>query len=156
MFSNSQLQRLLHQHETIHELVAGLTETQLRTPVNPGKWSAYENIAHLAAYQPAFLQRMQRLQQEHEPLFERYVADNDPAFAEAVQLHTGQLLEKLRTGRKQIISLLLSLDDAGTWRSAIHARYGKLSVIQWVEFFLLHEAHHLFTIFMLTSDLRKT
>jgi hypothetical protein len=155
MFSNSQLQRLLHQHETIHELVVGLTEAQLRVPVNPGKWSAYENMAHLAAYQPAFLLRMQRLQQEQQPVFERYVADDDPAFAETVQLHLPRLFEKLRADRKQIIGMMLSLDDAGTWRSAIHPRYGKLSVIQWVEFFLLHEAHHLFTIFMLTSDLRK-
>lgn len=156
MFSNSQLQRLLHQHETLYEMVSGLSEAQLRTPVNPGKWSAYENIAHLAAYQPTFLQRMQQLQQEHEPLFDRYVADNDPAFAETVHLNLRHLLEKLRVERKLIVGMLLSLDDASCWRAGIHVRYGKLSVIQWVEFFLLHEAHHLFTIFMLTADLRKS
>jgi uncharacterized damage-inducible protein DinB len=155
MFSASQLYRLRHQHETLRELVTGLTEAQLRTPVNPGKWSAQQNIAHLAAYQPVFLTRLKRIQSEDGPLFERYVADNDPPFLEAAQKDVPSLLAKTDTDRKAIKEFLLSLDDEAFGRTAIHPRYGKMDVTRWVEFFLLHEAHHLFTIFMLTADLRK-
>ena len=155
MFSESQLYRLRHQHQTIAELVNGLTEEQLRTPVNPGKWSAQQNIAHLAAYQPVFLVRIQRIQSEHEPMFERYVADNDPPFLEASEQTVPELLEHIRKYRNSINEVLLSLDEASLARMAIHPRYGKMDITRWVEFFLLHEAHHLFTIFMLTADLRK-
>lgn len=153
--SDSQLYRLRHQHQTMRELVSGLSEAQLRLPVNPGKWSAHENIAHLVAYQPAFIVRLRRIRNEHEPAFERYVADNDPAFAEAVKESTDVLLAHAEADRNTILNELLSLDEQGLARTAVHARYGKLNVIQWTEFFLLHEAHHLFTIFMLTADLRK-
>ncbi|MGB8193125.1 MAG: DinB family protein [Chitinophagaceae bacterium] len=155
MFSDSQLYRLRYQHKTMRELCDGLTEAQLCTHVNEGKWSAHENIAHLVAYQPAFLARMFRIQQEEEPLFERYVADNDPAFAETVKQPTAELFDSAEADRDSIARMLLALDEASLMRTGIHARYGKLNVINWVEFFLLHEAHHLFTIFMLTADLRK-
>lgn len=155
MFSDSQLYRLRHQHQTMRELADGLTEEQLRMRVNEGKWSAHENIAHLVAYQPVFIARLQRIQQEEEPLFERYVADNEPAFNEAVRQSATELFQRAENDRKRIADILLAQDEQALNRIAIHARYGKLNVVQWTEFFLLHEAHHLFTIFMLTSDLRK-
>jgi uncharacterized damage-inducible protein DinB len=156
MFSNSQLYRLKHQHETIAELVSGLTKEQLRMPVNPGKWSAQQNIAHLAAYQPVFLARMMRIQKEQSPSFERYVADNDPPFLEASQKNVPDLLEQIRVQRQSIVDMLLSLDETALRRTAIHPRYGNMDVSRWVEFFLLHEAHHLYTIFMLAADLRTS
>ena len=156
MLPNSQLYRLKHQHETIAELVKGFLEDQLRMPVNPGKWSVQQNIAHLAAYQPQFIARVQRMQQELCPVFERYVADNDPAFAEAAQKNVPELLEHIRAQRQTIVDVLLSLDQAALRRTAIHPRYGALDVPRLLEFFLLHEAHHLFTIFTLTADLRTS
>jgi hypothetical protein len=30
-----------------------------------------------------------------------------------------------------------------------------MNIMQWLNFFLLHEAHHLFTIFKLAAELRK-
>ncbi|MGH7237346.1 MAG: DinB family protein, partial [Candidatus Saccharimonadales bacterium] len=37
-------------------------------------------------------------------------------------------------------------------RMGIHPKYGKLTVLDWTEFFLLHEAHHLYTIFQLAHS----
>jgi uncharacterized damage-inducible protein DinB len=154
MFSDSQLYRLKYQHHTLAELVQGLTEEQLRLPVSPGKWSVQQNIAHLAAYQPVFLVRIQRIQTEYEPQFERYVADNDPPFLEASRQTVEVLLQQIEAYRNTLTDVLLSLDEAGLARTAIHPRYGKMDVTRWVEFFLLHEAHHLFTIFMLSRLLQ--
>ena len=153
MFSDSQLYRLKYQHETIAELVHGFTEEQLRKEVNQGKWSVQQNIAHLASYQEVFLERLHSIQTEDGPAFGRYVADNDPRFLEAANKSVAQLLEQLRTDR-QIIQK--TLDSISMQRTAIHARFGKMDVPQWLEFFLLHEAHHLYTIFMLTADLRTS
>lgn len=137
------------------ELVHGLTAEQLRMQVNAGKWSVQQNIAHLAAYQPVFLARIQEMQHQHEPRFERYVADNDPLFLEACEQTVEVLLQQVREYRNTITDALLALNDSGLRRTAIHTHYGKMDVTRWAEFFLLHEAHHLFTIFKLAADLRK-
>ena len=153
--SASVLSRLKHQHESIAELAKGLTEEQLKQEVNAGKWSAFENMVHLVAYQPTFLKRMQLIEKTEAPLFERYVADNDPLFHEYKRHSLSALLEDLSTQRFLINNHLLQLNETTLRREGIHPVYGRFSLNQWADFFLLHEAHHLFTIFMLTAALRK-
>jgi hypothetical protein len=153
--STSILCRLRHQHETIHELIGSLSEQQLRQRVNPEKWSAYENIAHLAVYHQVFLRRVQRIQEEEVPFFPRYVAEDDPDFPVWLQSSLSRLLGMVQESRQSLISLLESMDETSLQRIGRHARYGRLTVVQWVEFFLLHEAHHLYTIFMIVQELHK-
>ncbi|HLZ88540.1 MAG TPA: DinB family protein, partial [Puia sp.] len=90
--SASALTRLRYQHQTIRELIGSLPEHQLRQRINPDKWSAFENIAHLACYQPVFHYRLERIQQDNAPSFSRYVAEADPAFPGYTQQQLGRLL----------------------------------------------------------------
>jgi hypothetical protein len=152
--SLSILTRLQHQYEALPELTGGLTEQQLKQRINPDKWSAFENIAHLAAYQPMFLARLERIAAEDTPSFERYVAEKDPSFPDYLNISLPSLLDLISTGASQITIKLTSFNDTDLLRTALHPKYGKLTVPQWTQFYLLHEAHHLFTIFMLTQDLR--
>jgi hypothetical protein len=154
--SSSALSRLQYQHETIRELIKGFDTGQLKREVNPGKWSLFENVAHLVAYQPTFMHRVQLMEQKDNPSFDRYVADNDPAFHQCVQLDIKELLEDLSTQRFIIHKHISSLGETVLRRTGQHAKYGNMSISQWTEFFLLHEAHHLFTSFMLAAELRKT
>ena len=151
----SALTRLHYQHTTIHELISGLTEAQLKHAVQPGKWSAFDNIAHLACYQPVFLLRLERIQSEHSPTFDRYVADNDPLFSDYRDLPLAELIRGIDTRRTTIFSKLQGMREDDLKRIALHPKYGSLDVVKWTEFFLLHEAHHLYTIFMLVQESRK-
>ena len=153
--SSSVLSRLQYQHQTIRELIVGLTEQQLKRTVQPGKWSVFDNIAHLACYQPVFLLRLDRIQLETSPVFERYVADSDPVFPDYQQLSTGELLTEIDIRRSAILFKLRGMGEDDLRRQGRHPRYGSLDVVQWTEFFVLHEAHHLYTIFMLAQELRK-
>jgi hypothetical protein len=36
-------------------------------------------------------------------------------------------------------------------KTGTHPVYGNLNILKWIEFFLLHEAHHLLTIFQLAN-----
>jgi len=152
--SASILTRLHHQHEALSELIDGLTETALKYRVNPDKWSAFEHIAHLAAYQVMFVGRLERLVVEPSPSFERYVAENDPQFPTYVNTPLKILLQSISIKATEITTHLMNLKEPVLLRTGLHPRYGKLTIPQWTQFFLLHEAHHLFTIFMLTQDLR--
>lgn len=153
--SASILARLRHQHETIRELIGVMPEHQLRLRINPDKWSAFENIAHLACYQPVFLRRLQLMQEESHPFFQRYVADSDPEFPGYLERSLPRLLREIQTDRQTLITLLEGMNEATLDRTGEHARYGLFPVSKWVEFFLLHEAHHLYTIFMMVQELRR-
>ncbi len=153
--SASVLARLRYQHQTIDELIAGLSEETLRRRIHPDKWSAFENIAHLAAYQPVFIDRIVRMRQETAPVFERYVAENDPLFPGYVDRSPEQLLNDINKERARILSELTGMGEALLQRTGRHPKFGLLPMVTWAEFFLLHEAHHLYTLFMLVQELRK-
>ncbi|HEY8898387.1 MAG TPA: DinB family protein [Niastella sp.] len=152
--SASVCSRLQYQHEAIYDLLNGLSEDQLRQRIHKEKWSAFEQVAHLVSYQPVFLQRMQIIQQENDPLFDRYVADNDPAFIACCERSLMVLLNDLSAQRTIIIKHLMTLTGAAISKTGRHPKYGLLTIAEWTEFFLLHEAHHLFSIFMLTRSTR--
>lgn len=150
--SISTLDRLRTQHESIATLIDGLTDEQLtRNPV-PGKWSIKDNIAHLTKYQLVFIERMHTLLTVHEPVFEAYRAENDREFDKWLGKSSPQLIEELNKDRITLTELVVSLDENELRRVGIHLKFGKLNVMDWTEFFILHEAHHLFTIFRLTHD----
>ena len=153
--SSSVQSRLKNQHETLNDLIKGLSETQLKERINPDKWSAFEQIVHLTAYQPLFLQRLQLIASKENPLFERYVADNDPLFHQYMSYSLRDILEDLSTQRFLINKHIAQLSETTLRREGVHPLYGSFSINQWADFFLLHEAHHLFSIFMLTATLRK-
>ena len=148
--------RLQHQHETLFELIEGLSEEQLKLRVIPDKWSVFEQIVHLTTYQPFHILRLQRIEKESDPVFNRYVADTDPAFLEGCKKSLKELVAQLNEQRNFINNHLLNMPATTLQRTGRHPKFGLLSVGEWTEFFLLHEAHHLFSIFKLVRELKGT
>lgn len=153
---DSLLRRLADQPEAFDHLLLGLTDEQLRQRILPDKWSILENIAHLGRYQEVFLERMQQINTDENPLFERYAADNDPGFAEWTRLPIPELTARLRGERATLNAFLSILRHEQLARTGQHPTFGPMTVEGWTEFFLLHEAHHLFTILRLVGALRAT
>ena len=148
--------RLNHQHELISIFIKDYSEEQLKQRVNPEKWSLFENIVHLAAYQPNFLQRAGRMLKNEKPQFAPYKADNDPLFHEYLNKSLKDLEADVYQKRGMIKVALESASEEQLQHWGEHAKYGKLSLVNWTEFFLLHEAHHLFTAFMLSRLLQNS
>ncbi len=82
----------------------------------------------------------------------RYRAEDDPEFETWRSWDTEKLLEKIYHHREKIIELVNTLNASQLKRTGAHKKFGKLALEKWLEFFLLHEAHHLFTIFQLAND----
>ena len=154
IFSESMRVRLLNQHHSLRELVAGLTNFQWEERPAPGKWNIHEQLAHLAAYQPVFHQRMEKIREESRPAFGRYVADEDPFFKTCCAKENDQLLNMIDSDRELINHQLQSLLATEASREGIHPLFGSLTIVDWTEFFLLHEAHHLFSIWKLAHQLK--
>ena len=150
--SVSALSRLSYQYLSIAELISDVDDSRIHLHPSPGKWSIHDNIAHLARYNIVFQERMQKILKEESPAFDRYTEETDDAFPSWQKKSRGELLESISTERKKITLMSSSLRSEELVRAGTHPRFGKLTIIDWMEFFLLHEAHHVFTIFQLKND----
>ena len=147
--------RLQYQHKSLLDLIDDLSDEQIRKHINPGKWSIFENIVHLQTYQHTFIARVKRVLDEDNPAFERYMAEADPLFHDNCTKSTREVMQDLLAIRKEMAAGIISFKEADFKRAGVHPAFGKMTLVQWMNFFLLHEAHHLFTIFKLAAELRK-
>lgn len=152
----SLIDRLRTQHQAIDHILAPLSTARLQLRPQPGKWNILENLAHLGRYQLVFVERIEQILLTEDPSFGRYVAEEDPEFENWKSMDLPTLLRQIENDRKAIYSLITNLTDAAQYRTGIHRKFGRLTVLQWTEFFLLHEAHHMFTIFQLATDTALT
>ncbi len=133
-------------------IVEGVDDQRVMARPETGKWSIHDNITHLAKYQPAFLERINAILHLDEPVFGAYRADFDPDFETWRSWNTRDLLSKLDSDRREIYDLITGLDDEELSRVGIHKKRGRLTIVDWTEFFVLHEAHHVYTIFQLAHS----
>jgi uncharacterized damage-inducible protein DinB len=147
--------RLQYQHKSLIEIIDGLSDEDIRRSINPGKWSIFENIVHLQTYQHVFIIRIKQILENSLPSFDRYSAEADPQFAENCTKSTREVMQDLLTTRKEMAAGILSFPEHDLVKSGIHPLFGKMNLVEWLNFFLLHEAHHLFTIFKIGAELKK-
>jgi hypothetical protein len=146
--------RLQYQHKSLIDIIDGLSDEQIRMNINPGKWSIFENIVHLQTYQHIMIRRIRRILDEDHPLFNAYTAEADPLFHDNCGKSSREIMQDLLTVRKELSAGILSFRESDLARTGQHPAYGKMNLVQWFNFFLLHEAHHLFTIFKMASKLK--
>lgn len=147
--------RLQYQHKSLLDIIDGLSDEQIRRQIIAGKWSIFENIVHLQTTQHTWVRRIRRILEEDNPAFERYSAETDPLFLDNCSLTSREIMQDLLSLRKEMAAEILSFREADFDKTGVHPAFGKMTLPQWLNFFLLHEAHHLFTIFKLAAELRK-
>ncbi len=148
----SLISRLKDQHASINRLIEDLDDTRMTYRPEPGKWNIHDNITHLAVYQPIMINRIKAILEKENPTFDPYKADSDEIFIAWREWPTHKLLSRLYTDRETLYQLVTSLSKAELNRTGIHLKFGKMTIVRWTEFFLLHEAHHQFTIFRLVQS----
>lgn len=145
--------RLQYQHKSLVDIIDGLNDEQVRMRPDPAKWSIFENLVHLQAYQHTFITRLRTMLEVQKPLFDPYTADTDPLFLGNCGKSTREIMQDLLTTRKEMAAGILSFTEQDLDKTAIHSTYGEMNLVNWLHFFLLHEAHHLFTIFKIKARL---
>jgi DinB family protein len=144
MLSQGLLRRLEIQLDAIPTILAGAAPDAIEARSPSGHWSARENLAHLARHHSVFLERIHRILDEDNPDLGRYRAEDDPAWPRWSKLPLDEILSRIRVLRAEIVALLEGLSNDRINRTGIHSLLGEMSISRWVEFFLLHEAHHLY------------
>jgi len=153
--SSSISTRLHYQHKSLLDLIDGLTDEQVRRQVFPGKWSVFENIVHLQTYQHVFIKRIKQILEQDNPIFSRYTAEGDPDFLDNCSKSTREIMQDLITIRKDMAAGIALFKEEDFSKMGQHPAFGQMNILQWLNFFLLHEAHHLFTVFKLAAELKK-
>ena len=156
MLTQSTLLRLETQVEAIPLLLSGATSEAIMARPVSGQWSAHENLAHLARHHEVFLERLHRILAESAPQLGRYCAGEDSAWSEWSSLSVEEVLIRLKALRGEIISLAKGLSEAETRRVGIHPLFGEMGLALWVEFFLLHEAHHLYLAMIRLGEAKRS
>ena len=156
MLTQSTLVRVETQVEAIPLLLSGATSEALMARPVSGQWSAHENLAHLARHHEVFLERLHRILAESAPQLGRYSAEEDSAWPEWSSLSVEEVLIRLKALRGEIISLVRGLSQAEAIRVGIHPLFGEMSLALWVEFFLLHEAHHLYVVMTRPGHVKRS
>jgi len=156
MLSPSTLLRLETQPEVISSLLSDATPEAIMARPASGQWSAHEHLAHLARHQMVFLGRLRRILGESAPHLGRYRAEEDPAWPEWAGLSTDEVLRRYQVGRAEFIRLGRGLSQADASRVGIHPLLGDMPLARWVEFFLLHEAHHLYVVMTRLGQVKRS
>lgn len=110
------------------------------------KWSVTENVAHLARHHEITLDRIQRILSEQEPSLPAYRADQDPSWPAWQARSFEDIAQRLHALRTTLIAAVEVLTAEQLSRTGRHSRFGPLSLHAWLEFFLVHEGHHLYVI----------
>ena len=147
--------RLQYQHKSLVDIIEKLSDEAIRQRQDPDKWSIFEQIVHLQTYQHTFISRIRQLLETDNPVFPRYKAEEDPEFAEFCGKSTREIMQDLLSVRKQRAAEMLSFPAADLEKTGVHPAFGKMNLLEWCNFFLLHEAHHLFTIFKMAAIIKK-
>jgi hypothetical protein len=141
----SLLARLETQLDALDLILRLGTGDALDARPQPEEWSARENLAHLARHHAVFLERLRRLLAEDQPSLGRYRAEEDPEWPAWAALPPTEILSRLRSLRAELCRVARALSPADSARTGLHPTFGEMDVAGWLDFFLLHEAHHLYT-----------
>jgi len=146
----SRLQRCETQlRDFLDEALHGVPVEKILEPPPSGKWSANENLAHLGRYHEIFLERVDRILNEANPAFVRYRAEEDPEWSAWRSLGYKEVAGKLTSLREALVAKLKPLSAADYARTGTHSKFGEMPLSLWLEFFLVHEAHHLYVVLQL-------
>jgi HPt (histidine-containing phosphotransfer) domain-containing protein len=145
--------RLENQLHSLQQILSDINNKRTKLRENADKWNIHEIVAHLLAYQQMYTDRVIQTLEEEVPFFVKYDAATDSDYEYYKTSDLEHLVSQLISERQKLTKLIGSLTDEQLNRIAMHKKYGSHNVLQWTEFFLLHEAHHIYRIFQLAYDI---
>ncbi|MBS4029434.1 MAG: DinB family protein [Ignavibacteriales bacterium] len=145
--NQSQTTRLATQLEGLKLLRSAFDNAALQKRPSNGKWTAHEQICHIGRAQDIFFDRFERIITERmPPKIDRYNAEEDKEWTTFLQKTTDAAIDYTVRKRKELNEYLSQVREGDLRKRGIHSAFGELTLDMWVEFFLVHEAHHLYSI----------
>jgi len=138
--------RLATQFDALSTILRDASPAALTRRPPSGDWSAHENLAHLARHHEVMIDRLRRILAEDAPCFPRYRAEDDPEWPAWPRQSPDAVIARLAALRAELVELVRPLGPDRLNRVGVHPVFGLMTIPLWLEFFLLHEAHHLYVV----------
>jgi uncharacterized damage-inducible protein DinB len=122
---------------------------------SPDEWSAREHLAHLARHATVFRERLGRILTEDRPALGRYQAEQDPEWPEWQGLSVSESRARLASAQSRLAAWARGLTADETLRAGVHPTFGEMPVARWLDFFLLHQGHHLYVALIRIAEARR-
>ena len=90
--------------------------------------------------------RVDRILAEAAPRFPRYRAEEDLEWPSWQSLPIETVTRRLTTLRGDLIRKIGAIAPDDFSRVGVHPAFGEMTLTEWLEFFLVHEGHHLYII----------
>ena len=103
-------------------------------------------MSHTIREKQKLLARVRRIVTELAPTFQRYRAEEDPDWSAWASLPVEEIQRRLVGLRAALIHEIKAIRPGDLSRIGVHSSFGRMSLNLWVEFFLVHEAHHLYIV----------
>jgi hypothetical protein len=127
----------------IEAIVEHLSEEQLKTRCEPGKWSILEVVCHLTDFEIVYADRIKRILAEDNPTL--FGGDPDD-FAKTLAYHDRNLKTELvliEAIRAHVAEILKTLSSDQWEFTGTHSVDGPISIVELVERITNHIPHHL-------------
>ncbi len=129
--------------DLIRDAVEGMTRDQLLARPGPGAWSTLEVVAHLADFEPVYVERMKRVAAFDKPLL---LEADENGFAARLGYHDRDLDEELAVlaaTNRAFVRVLRTLPETVLERPGVHTARGLLTFAQLLAGTTNHVKHHL-------------
>src|SRR5262245_48459760 len=131
MLSELTLRRLETQLDVVALLLAGARPDRIDARPSAEKWSAKENLAHLARHPSVMRERIGRILTEETPDLGPDRAEDDPEWEEWRSLPLEEVLARLKESRRKIVETARGLTADQAARRGLHAVLGAMPLSRW-------------------------
>jgi hypothetical protein len=149
-----QQMRLESQFRVLERLKGSVTEAAFTAHAFPGKWSALVQLAHLTRYHEVFLERLDAMIFAPGMPLSRYNADTDAAWRAWQSMTLKAVWEAFQERRVALEKRLETLQETDLETTGVHPLIVEVNVSDLLKMFLLHEGHHLYSIFQVSRASR--
>lgn len=127
----------------LDRLCAGITGDELDRRPDPERFTLREALAHMADWEPIWLDRIQRMRRENDPFLPSIdegvlAVERDYAHSDAAES-----LARFRSGREDLSVVLGDLAEDEWERIGYRDQVGPLTIIDLAYFVLGHDGYHL-------------
>jgi uncharacterized damage-inducible protein DinB len=129
--------------DELRRAVAGMTDEQLDAKPIEEKWSTRQVVAHIADFEPIYVDRMKRVIAENQPTL---FAGNPDVFAASLWYERRDIeveLELIAAARNHMNRLLRWADPEDFQRTGKHSESGPITLAQLLQNITNHIPHHI-------------
>lgn len=129
--------------QLLETLLGDLPADVLDWKPKPERWSVSEILAHLAALEQVYAERVRRIMAEDSPRLAKYDLDGAKARQEYSRGSADENLEHFTRLRRASLALLAGLAPSACARTAIHSELGVITLAHLLNEWANHDLGHL-------------